>query len=285
LARIVKRGMLAGQKLELAPGGSSHVLPIFVDDVDTTGEADVVLQRALLAPGMPREGEPHRSGNGMTARAFSCVPVGDTQVVVLVTYATPQGASGGGGSGNWRVRFGTGIENATTALLPGTWQQILVSFKNPLQANQVVWDCATVSYAKPVRVIEATCITVGPPSTKTLNAAGKVNRTTWQGMRAGFWRCDAVESEVEGIGSAGGVDTDELVHVTSARFTSRVTHDWSEYAFVRDDLGKFIRVQQAVASELMNRDYVHGVTVLAGSAITRVGPYETADFNNTFPGI
>jgi hypothetical protein len=254
---------------------SKFVETAFVDEIPADNPAAVKVL-ALRAPTIPRRGESHPvvpNARVVDVQATPADGVGTSlgaQCWVTITYETSTGSAI---DTPWVIRDGSILSPAQTQVFPDTWSPLVVRWKNPAAATDIIEDTGTISFARPTRSIVCTGEVNGRPPSTWLKAIGTVNSRLWQGLKPGYWLCGGVESETRNQGSTYSVQV---------TFLSRVHVDWSEYVLARNfNTGKFVPVPARDAQALKDKAYEWGF-VIDPAGITRVCPYRTSNFQGIF---
>lgn len=252
--------------------------------LDVSLPADILRKAIITSPGMPQRGEGHPTiGN--------CVVVGyrirfNTTANIAsgaVLYKTPTSPTGANSNG-WTYTERGSLETITASKLPFAdirgipgALNVIVQGKTGKNANGtdiVVTKPAAFQYHRPLRTVSFSIVRASEAPDEWKAAIGALNEDTFKKLGPGFW---IILDVGEATTNAGGS------YVVTVTVQSRVTEDWSTSDVFRDANGPRA-IPDAEVDRLFKIPYPAQLipSQMIGDGITRILPYRTVNFANTF---
>jgi hypothetical protein len=211
-------------------------------------------------------------------RVFRAIPgTSGTKGRIFAHFETPQG---GTPFETFAAEDLVSLVAEPTGVFPGTAKQLRCSLTST-SPNYTTDTPATTdrpiiaNYPRTMRSLVLYGLFASRPSVTVKNAANKVNSATWQGLGAGYWRCE---------GPRVRYSNSDGMYAVSVGFLNKgegTGEDWSTYEIPRKADGTLGTVKDSILTTLYAQAYQYGIRS-DKDGVWKAGLYKTANFSAIF---
>ena len=248
-----------------------------------TGSPSSILPRALTAPQMPQEGDPHPNVPAAKVTGHYAVGAGGGEAIVYITYESPAGVPPptGGGQPTFVVTDDTSTRTTQTQMVGGKPLRVAWQAAGDPGGGDSIPDTLTIGVEEQVQDVTLWGVVSNVDVRSLRKFVGRVNANTWEDEPAGRWLFRRLTSETQDRGRTYAVTA-----VVSRAPEDRV---WCRSGIMRhQDSGKFVTIAAADVARIVaaERSYPtdasRAPSFVAFNGAIVAYPYRIADFGRIF---